>query len=125
MSARPQPRWLTRRMLFDAHHARTAGHEAIVRSALSAPPKLFDRDPEMDLAALAASYAVGLAQTHGFMDGGKRAAFVAAYVFLGLNGYDLDAAEPEVVSAIERVAAREISEAALAAWLRNRCEMDR
>ena len=112
-------------MLFDADRARTASHDAIVRSALSVPRKLFDRDRGADLADLAASYTASLAQTHGFMDGGKRAAFVAAYVFLGLNGYELDAAEPEVVSAIERVAAREMSETALAAWLRDRCEMDR
>ena len=105
-------------MLFDAHRAPTASHEAIVRSALSAPRRLFDRDRSADLADLAASYAAGLAQTHGFMAGGKRAAFVAAYVFLGLNGYDLDASEPEVVSIIDGVAARQITESALAEWLR-------
>ena len=105
-------------MLFDADRARTATHEAIVRSALSAPRKLFDHDPAADLAKLAASYAVALAQTHGFMEGGKRAAFIAAYVFLGLNGYDLDAAEPEVVSVIDSLATREISGTALAEWLR-------
>lgn len=105
-------------MLFDAHRDRTASHEAIVRSALAVPRKLFDREPATDLATLAASYAVALAQTHGFMEGGKRAAFIGTYVFLGMNGHDLDAAEPEVVSTMERVAAREMSEAALAAWLR-------
>lgn len=93
-------------------------HEALVQSALAAPRGLFDRQPEADLATLAAAYAAGLAQTHGFIDGSKRAAFTAAYVFLGLNGYHLDAAEPEVVAVIESLAAREISEAAVADWLR-------
>lgn len=105
-------------MLFDAYRGRSASHEAIIRSALAVPRQLFDRDAAADLADLAASYAVGLAQTHGFMEGGKRAAFVALFVFLGLNGQDLDAAEPEVVSVIERVAAREMPETALAEWLR-------
>lgn len=86
---------------------------------------MFDRDRGADFADLAASYAARLAQTHGFMDGGKRAAFVAAYVFLGLNGYDLDAPEPEVVLAIQRVAAREMSEPALAEWLRSRLALRR
>ena len=106
-------------MLFDTQGAPLSErHDAIVRSALSAPRKLLERDSTADLAALAASYAASLAQTHGFMPGAKRAAFVAAYVFLGLNDYDLDTAEPEVVGVIERVAAREMSERELAEWLR-------
>lgn len=108
-------------MLFDSQRSLGAAHEAIVRSALAAPRKLLDRDPSADLAAVAASYAVALAQTHGFMTGGKRAAFIAAYVFLGLNGCDLDAGEAEVVAVIDGVAARDIDGAALADWLRTRC----
>lgn len=93
-------------------------HEALVQSALAAPRRLFERDPAAGLATLAAAYAAGLAQNHGFIEGSKRAAFTAAYIFLGLNGYDLDATEPEVVSVIESVAAREMSEAAVTEWLR-------
>jgi prophage maintenance system killer protein len=40
----------------------------------------------------------GFAKNHGFVDGNKRVAFMAAYVSLGLNGYDLDADEPEIVA---------------------------
>ena len=96
-------------------------HRAIVEAALAAPRKLHDRDPSADLATLAAAYATSLAQTHGFMDGSKRAAFLAAYVFLGLNGYDLDAPEPEVVSVIDRLASREIGQAEVADWVREVC----
>lgn len=92
-------------------------HRAILESALAAPRKLHDRDPSTDLATLAAAYATSLAQTHGFIDGSKRAAFLAAYVFLGLNGYGLDASEPEVASVIESLATREMSEAEVAEWL--------
>lgn len=93
-------------------------HQAIVESALAAPRKLHDRDPSADMATLAAAYATALAQTHGFMDGSKRAAFLATYVFLGLNGYDLEATELEVAGVIERLASREISHAGIAEWLR-------
>ena len=93
-------------------------HRAIVEAALAAPRKLHDRDPSADLATLAAAYATSFAQTHGFMDGSKRAAFLSAYVFLGLNGYDLDAPEPEVVSVIESLATRAVSEAEAAEWFR-------
>lgn len=107
-------------MLFDLPGAHSAAHEAIRHSALSAPRKLFGRNRSADLADLAASYAANLAQTHGFMDGGKRAGLVAVYVFLGLNGFELNAAEAEVVTVIESVAAREMGEPALAEWLRTR-----
>ncbi|MEX1113033.1 MAG: type II toxin-antitoxin system death-on-curing family toxin [Patescibacteria group bacterium] len=100
-------------------------HQAIVEAALAAPRKLHDRDPSTDLAALAAAYATALAQTHGFMDGSKRAAFLAAYVFLGLNGCDMDATDVEVAATLERLASREMSEAEVAEWLRGACEIDR
>ena len=96
-------------------------HRVIVDAALAASRKLHDRDPSTDLATLAAAYATSLAQTHGFIEGSKRAAFLATYVFLGLNGYDLDASEPEVVSVIESLATRAMSEAEVAGWLRGVC----
>jgi prophage maintenance system killer protein len=43
---------------------------------------------------------------------------MAAYIFLGLNGRDLDADEPEVVAMMEGVAAGRISKAVLANWFR-------
>jgi hypothetical protein len=47
-------------------------------------------------------------------------ALLAANIILGLNGYEIEAAEPEVVTAFESVAAGRISEASLAAWVRKR-----
>ena len=47
---------------------------------------------------------------------------MAAYVFLGINGYDLVAEEPDVVATIEGVAAGEVAEAALAKWFRTRIQ---
>lgn len=114
-----EPRWLTRPMLLAIQRGSVRDrHQAIVESALAAPRKLHDRDPSADLATLAAAYATALAQTHGFMDGSKRAAFLAAYVFLGLNGCEIKAPELEVAATIERLASREMSSAQVAEWLR-------
>jgi death-on-curing protein len=43
---------------------------------------------------------------------------MAAYVFLGLNGFDLEAEEPDVVTTMERVADGRVSEKRLADWIR-------
>ncbi len=53
-----------------------------------------------------------------FTDGNKRVALMAIYVFLQINGYELEATEPEAVIAMERLAAGELEEEALARWIR-------
>lgn len=73
---------------------------------------------EADLSVLAAAYAFGLAKNHGFLDGNKRTAFQAMYVFLGLNGCDLVAVEPEVVDVMNRLASGKITEVRFADWVR-------
>ncbi len=92
--------------------------EGALVSALARAQQKFAYGEKPDWATLAAAYAFGLAKNHGFVDGNKRVAFMAAYVFLGLNGYDLDASEPELVATMEGVAASTVGEAKLATWLR-------
>jgi death-on-curing protein len=92
----------------------------VLESALARPQHKYAYARGVDLATLAAAYAFGLARNHGFVDGNKRAAFMAAYVFLGLNGHDVDATEPDVVATMERVADGRLTEAALAIWIRER-----
>jgi death on curing protein len=96
--------------MFDAmHEAQLREHggrpgvrdEALVESALARPRNKIAYAAKRDWAVLAAACAFGLARNHGFIDGNKRIAFVAAYVFLGLNGHDLDATESEVVAIME------------------------
>jgi len=94
--------------------------EGLLESALARPRHKFAYARRPDLATLAAAYAFGLAKNHGFVDGNKRAAFMAAYVFLGLNGQDLEAAEPDVVTTMESVADGRVTEAGLAEWIRDR-----
>ena len=94
--------------------------DGLLESALARPRQKFTYARRPDLATLAAAYAFGLAKNHGFVDGNKRAAFMAAYVFLGLNGKDLETAEPDVVTTMEGVADGRVTEAGLAKWIRRR-----
>jgi death-on-curing protein len=73
---------------------------------------------EPDAAALAAVYAFGLAKNHPFVDGNKRAAFLATGVFLAINGYRLTASQADATIAMVGLAAGDIDEAGFAAWLR-------
>ena len=69
---------------------------------------------------MAAAYAVGLAKNHCFVDGSKRAAFLAVGLFLHLNGHKLMASQADAAVAMQGVAAGSINEAEFAAWLRDR-----
>ena len=75
---------------------------------------------EPDAAALAASYAYGIARNHPFVDGNKRTAAVVSEGFLNLNGYALQASDAEVAVAFQALAAGELSEDELADWFRER-----
>lgn len=93
---------------------------ACQESALARPRHKFAHAKRADMAALAAAYAFELVKNQGLVDGNKRVAFVAPYLFPGLNGYDLGAIEPDVVTTTEGVAASRVSEGALAPWFRAR-----
>jgi death-on-curing protein len=71
-----------------------------------------------DLADLAAIYGVGLAKNHPFLDGNKRAAFLAVGLFLYINGYRLQTDQASATHAMLAVAAGELDEAEFAGWLR-------
>jgi len=123
---RKEPRWITRTILAAIQSAQIVEHggkpgvrdEGLIESALARPRQKWNYDATTDIATLAAACAFGIAKNHGFIDGNKRAAFMTAYSFLGLNGYDFDAAETEVVATIERLAAGAVTEARLAEWFR-------
>jgi death on curing protein len=52
------------------------------------------------------------------VDGNKRTGFLAAYVFLDLNGWELMASEAEVVAAVLALASGEMDEAGFSHWLK-------
>ncbi len=60
----------------------------------------------------------GLVRSHPYRDGNKRIAFLALAIFLGRNGYEIDAPEAEVVTVFVNLAAGRTSEKALAKWIR-------
>jgi death-on-curing protein len=67
---------------------------------------------------LAAAYAYGIARNHPFVDGNKRTALIVTRLFLLLNGVNLIATQEEKYSTSLALAAGELSEDALADWVR-------
>lgn len=120
------PEWLSKDLMLAIHDEQLAEHgggigvrdAGLLDSALSRPQNRFAYDPASDIPTLAAAYAFGLARNHPFVDGNKRTAFVAAEVFLDLNGMTVTASDEECVLMMLRLAAGEIEEAGYAAWLR-------
>ncbi len=118
-------RWVDRRALVLLHDDSLAEHggapglrdEGLLESALVRPINLAAYG-QPDVAALAACYGVGLAKNHPFVDGNKRAAFLAMGLFLGLNGLRLRASQSDATLTMLAVAAGTLDEAALAEWLR-------
>jgi len=117
--------WVERRAIELLHDESIAEHggssglrdAGLLESALARAKNLAAyADP--DHADLAAAYAIGLSKDHPFADGNKRAALLAAGLFLALNGYRLTASQADATLTMLGVAAGEIGEAALAAWLR-------
>lgn len=94
--------------------------EGLLQSALHRPHQQFAYG-KPDLFDLAAAYAHGIVKNHPFLDGNKRAGFMAAYTFLGLNGEEFQAPEEGVVLQTLALAAGEIKKADYAAWLRASC----
>lgn len=122
-------RFVARRALLLLHDESLAEHggapglrdEGLLDSALARPHNLVAYgDP--DLAALAAAYGVGLAKNHPFVDGNKRAAFLAVGLFLALNGHRLVASQAEATLTMLAVAAGDLSEDDFAAWIRAHAE---
>ena len=73
-----------------------------------------------DLAELASCYLYGLAKAHGFVNGNKRTAWLAARLFLAMNGVELVATPGDVVELVRGVASGALSELGCARWLRER-----
>lgn len=101
-----------------AEHGGLAGvrDEGLLESALARPKNLLAYGSP-SLSKLAAAYAFGLAKNHPFPDGNKRVALAALAVFMDVNGFELIADQAEAVTMILRLAASDLSEEDLAAWI--------
>ncbi len=120
--------WLTRDIALAAHIRSLRDHggadgvrdEGMLDSALARPQNLAAYG-KPSIFELAASYGFGLVKNHPFIDGNKRTAFLSTYVFLGLNGHELDADEAEAAAIMLDLAAGGVSEAEFALWLEASC----
>ena len=68
----------------------------------------------------AAALFESLLQTHPFIDGNKRTAFIAMELFLDLNGFELNASDEDCVLTMLGLAGGQLDEEALAGWIRDR-----
>jgi death-on-curing protein len=119
--------WVALDVIYAIHGRQIAEHggadgvrdAALVESALMRP-RNFAADGSPDAADLAAAYAGAIARNHGFVDGNKGTAWVAARLFLRLNRVEVALGPAEAVETMERVAAGLIDETQLAGWFRER-----
>ena len=117
--------WVEKQVLLLLHDESLATHggasgvrdEGLLDSALARPLNLVAYGTP-DVAELAAAYASGLVRNHAFIDGNKRAGFLAAGLFSYANGYRLVCDQAAATAAVLALAASELDEASFAAWLR-------
>jgi death on curing protein len=120
-------RWINPAVISAVHDRQISEHggsEGIrdsggIESAHARPVNLASYG-EPDAADLAAAYAYGIAKNHGFVDGNKRTAWIAARLFLADNGCRLRFDPLDAIRTMEGVAGGTIREPALAAWFRER-----
>jgi death-on-curing protein len=123
-----KPVWLNQRAFVLLHAESLAEHgglwglrdEAALESALARPRDVYAYERGIDVARLAAAYGFGLVRGHPFNDGNKRAGFLALGLFLELNGFELDVEEVNAVKTMVDLAAGNLTEEALAEWIRAR-----
>lgn len=120
-------RWVALRVVLAIHDRQIAEHGGTsgirdsdaIESALARPMKLAAYG-DSDAAELVATYVFGLARNHGFVDGNKRMAWVAARVFLADNSRNLEFDPFDAIRIVEGVAGGGTSESELADWFRSR-----
>lgn len=118
--------WLSRDLIAAIHDEQLAEHggglgirdEGLLESALARPlNRAGYGDP--DIAELGALYAISIARNHPFIDGNKRTAFAALFMFLGLNGMEFEPPEVDATMAVLRLAAGEMSDDEFTQWVRD------
>lgn len=121
-----QHRWLTREAIEVIHGEQLSKHSGLagikdenaLESALAQPlnKAAYGED---DVFALAAAYLYGFVKNHPFSDGNKRTGYLAAFMFLYLNGFLIEADQADVIEFVLEVAAGEIDEDGATRFLRD------
>ena len=119
-----EPRWIDKRALLLLHDEDLKEHgglpglrdEGLLDSALARPLNLLAYG-KPSMAALAAAYAFGIARNHPFADGNKRGALLSVGLFLAINEISFRPDKVEATQVFLALAAGEISEEELGAWI--------
>jgi death-on-curing protein len=119
--------WLSEEFVLAAHQRQIAEHGGgagirdfgLLSSALARPKNILAYKPEADVTELAAAYAYGITKNHPFIDGNKRIAFIAMYIFLRDNNHNLIFGnEEEEYLIMLQLADGSLSEQDLIEWIR-------
>lgn len=121
-----EPKWIEPEALVVLHGRSLALHggpegirdAGLLESALERPKNRYFYEGVGDLAELAATYAGAVSANHPFIDGNKRAAFVAMALFLRINGLRFSADKVDATRTVFALAAGDLSIDDLAAWIR-------
>lgn len=119
-------KWLTRDAIEIIHQEQLDEHgglaglkdENALESALARPMNKAAYGEE-DVHVLAAAYLYGFVKNHPFSDGNKRTGYLAAFAFLYINGWLIEAEQAEVIEFVLEVAAGEIDEDGATRFLRD------
>jgi death-on-curing protein len=121
-------KWLTREAIEKLHHMQIAEHGGLSglrdENALEmglARPLNKAAYGETDIFVLAAGYLYGIVRNHPFTDGNKRTGYLAAFTFLYINGYLIEADNAVIIAFVLGVAAGEIDEEGASRFLRDVC----
>lgn len=123
-----EPIWLTVQDCRACHAlllARFGGLDGVrdpglLESAVQRPQNLWQYGTP-SLFETAALYAHGIVKNHPFLDGNKRSGFLAAALFLEMNGFVFTAPETEAVLMTVDLAAGRIEADLYARWLERNC----
>lgn len=119
-------KWLTRQAIEIIHQEQLDEHgglrglkdENALELALARPLNK-SADGETDIHVLAAAYLYGFVKNHPFSDGNKRTGYLAAFTFLYINGWLIEADQADVIEFVLEVAAGEIDEDGATRFLRD------
>lgn len=96
---------------------------ALLDAAVAMPMQSFGgRYLHDGIAAMAAAYPYHICQAHAYVDGNKRAAVLAALVFLSVNGARLLPSPEELEDVTMAVATGELSKEELVQWFEARVD---
>lgn len=99
----------------------SSARKGALAEALLAPQTALASTPNMSDAAIAAIYAWTFARNQVFADGNLRLALAASFLFLAINGKQVEADPCEVVSLIREAQRGAVSFAEFSGWFEGLC----